>query len=212
MALAPRNISPLARGDRRHQHLQGPHPRAAGGNDAPSTLGNFVELAQKGFTTAGSSTAMCPAFIQGGCPNTRARRSLEQAAGRARAWPSVHRTGNLAIDQGGGPPPTRTTPSRGRRAAMAGLHGSQPAGSQFGPCLGPQHNLDPAILRFGPEFHRGQGRHRPACAPAMSSSPSSSRTLRDSFAPPRRRADARSRPCSASPQPGAPGQALNAHR
>ena len=71
------------------------------GNDAPIHVGNFVELAQKGFYDGLKFHRYVPGFvIQGGCPNTREATPEQVAAGRRRAWPPRHRQPGL-LHQGG---------------------------------------------------------------------------------------------------------------
>ena len=54
------------------------------GEDAPIHVGNFVELAQKGFYDGLKFHRYVPGFvIQGGCPNTREATPEQVAAGRA---------------------------------------------------------------------------------------------------------------------------------
>ena len=54
------------------------------GADAPIHVGNFVELAQKGFYDGLKFHRYVPGFvIQGGCPNTREATPEQVAAGRA---------------------------------------------------------------------------------------------------------------------------------
>ena len=51
---------------------KGPIRVQLAGNDAPIHVGNFVELAQKGFYDGLKFHRYVPGFvIQGGCPNTR---------------------------------------------------------------------------------------------------------------------------------------------
>ena len=63
---------------------KGPIRVQLAGNDAPIHVGNFVELAQKGFYDGLKFHRYVPGFvIQGGCPNTREATPEQVAAGRA---------------------------------------------------------------------------------------------------------------------------------
>jgi peptidyl-prolyl cis-trans isomerase B (cyclophilin B) len=119
------------------------------GNDAPLHVGNFVELALKGFYNGLNFHRHVPGFvIQGGCPNTRELTAEEVRAGRPGA---------------GGPPGTggpghnikgewRTNPNNSHNdgtLAMARSSAPDSAGSQFYFCLGPQHELDANYTVFG---------------------------------------------------------------
>ena len=54
------------------------------GEDAPIHVGNFVELAQKGFYDGLKFHRYVPGFvIQGGCPNTREMSAADVAAGKS---------------------------------------------------------------------------------------------------------------------------------
>ena len=102
------------------------------GADAPIHVGNFVELAQKGFYDGLKFHRYVPGFvIQGGCPNTR------------------FGTGNpgYSIQE-----EYTTNPNNQHEdgaLAMARSMDPNSAGSQFYLCLGPQHNLDSGYTVFG---------------------------------------------------------------
>ena len=119
------------------------------GNDAPIHVGNFVELARKGFYDNLKFHRYVPNFvIQGGCPPTRATsipiRLLPLPATRlpdwARAVPAIPSSRNT--------PPTPNSHEDGA-LAMARSMNPDSAGSQFYLCLGPQHNLDSGYTVFG---------------------------------------------------------------
>ncbi|WP_165246904.1 peptidylprolyl isomerase [Adlercreutzia sp. ZJ141] len=119
------------------------------GKDAPIHVGNFVELAQKGFYDNLKFHRYVPNFvIQGGCPNTRDLTPEEV----------VRNAGNPFAGLGtGGPGYTikqeyTTNPNnRHEDGALAMARSQQPdsAGSQFYLCLGTQHFLDPNYTVFG---------------------------------------------------------------
>ena len=119
------------------------------GKDAPIHVGNFVELARKGYYDNLKFHRYVPGFvIQGGCPNTR-EMTPEQVA-RGEAGPFGH--------PGTGGPGYRirqeftTNPHNSHEdGALAMARSSDPnsAGSQFYFCLGPQHGLDSGYTVFG---------------------------------------------------------------
>ena len=119
------------------------------GTDAPIHVGNFVELAQKGFYDNLKFHRHVPGFvIQGGCPNTRDLDSDQVVAA----------AGNPFAGLGtGGPGYTikeeySTNPNNQHNdgaLAMARSQMPDSAGSQFYLCLGAQHMLDPNYTVFG---------------------------------------------------------------
>ena len=119
------------------------------GKDAPIHVGNFVELAQKGFYDNLKFHRYVPGFvIQGGCPNTRDLDSEQVKAAE----------GNPAVGLGtGGPGYTikqeyTTNPNNTHldgTLAMARSQAPDSAGSQFYLCLGPQPFLDSGYTVFG---------------------------------------------------------------
>ena len=119
------------------------------GIDAPIHVGNFVELAQKGFYDNLKFHRYVPGFvIQGGCPNTRDLDSDQVVAA----------AGNPFAGLGtGGPGYTikeeySTNPNNVHNdgaLAMARSQMPDSAGSQFYLCLGAQHMLDPNYTVFG---------------------------------------------------------------
>lgn len=119
------------------------------GNDAPIHVGNFVELAQKGFYDGLKFHRYVPGFvIQGGCPNTREATPEQVAAGRAPGF-APFGTGNpgYSIKE-----EYTTNPHNSHEdgaLAMARSMDPNSAGSQFYLCLGPQHNLDSGYTVFG---------------------------------------------------------------
>ncbi len=119
------------------------------GSDAPIHVGNFVELATKGFYDNLKFHRYVPGFvIQGGCPNTRDLDSDQVIAA----------AGNPMMGLGtGGPGYTikeeySTNPNNKHNdgaLAMARSQMPNSAGSQFYLCLGAQHMLDPNYTVFG---------------------------------------------------------------
>lgn len=119
------------------------------GNDAPIHVGNFVELARKGFYDNLKFHRFVPGFvIQGGCPNTRDLTPEEV----------VEKAGNPFAGLGTGGPgysikeEFTTNPNNSHEdgaLAMARSMDPNSAGSQFYLCLGPQHNLDSGYTVFG---------------------------------------------------------------
>ena len=79
------------------------------GKDAPIHVGNFVELAQKGFYDNLKFHRYVPGFvIQGGCPNTRDSTPIRCV--RRKAIPSqASARAVLATPSSRSTPPTRTT-------------------------------------------------------------------------------------------------------
>ncbi len=119
------------------------------GNDAPIHVGNFVELAQKGFYDDLKFHRSVPGFvIQGGCPNTR---DLDSEQVKAAEGTPVARLGT------GGPGYTiheeyTTNPNNKHldgTLAMARSQDPNSAGSQFYLCLGAQPFLDSGYTVFG---------------------------------------------------------------
>ena len=119
------------------------------GNDAPIHVGNFVELAQKGFYDDLKFHRYVPGFvIQGGCPNTR---DLDSEQVKAAEGNPFARLGT------GGPGYTiheeyTTNPNNKHldgTLAMARSQDPNSAGSQFYLCLGAQPFLDSGYTVFG---------------------------------------------------------------
>lgn len=119
------------------------------GNDAPIHVGNFVELAQKGFYNDLKFHRYVPNFvIQGGDPNTRELDTDQVIAAADNPF------GGLGT---GGPGYTikqeyTTNPHNSHEdgaLAMARSQAPDSAGSQFYLCLGAQHFLDPNYTVFG---------------------------------------------------------------
>ena len=119
------------------------------GKDAPIHVGNFVELARKGFYDDLKFHRYVPGFvIQGGCPNTR---PLDSEQVKAAEGNPLARLGT------GGPGYTikqeyTTNPHNSHddgALAMARSQMPDSAGSQFYLCLGPQHGLDSGYTVFG---------------------------------------------------------------
>lgn len=101
------------------------------GEDAPIHVGNFVELAQKGFYDGLNFHRYVPGFvIQGGCPlGTGTGNPGYSIKGEWKTNPNnKHEDGTLA---------------------MARSQMPDSAGSQFYFCLGPQHMLDGDYTVFG---------------------------------------------------------------
>ena len=115
------------------------------GNDAPIHVGNFVELAQKGFYDNLKFHRYVPGFvIQGGCPNTR---ELDSEQVKAAEGNPFARLGT------GGPGYTiheeYNTKHLDGTLAMARSQDPNSAGSQFYLCLGAQPFLDSGYTVFG---------------------------------------------------------------
>lgn len=119
------------------------------GDDAPIHVGNFVELAQKGFYDDLKFHRYVPGFvIQGGCPNTRDLDSEQVKAAEGNPF------ARLGI---GGPGYTiheeyTTNPNNKHldgTLAMARSQDPNSAGSQFYLCLGAQPFLDSGYTVFG---------------------------------------------------------------
>ena len=119
------------------------------GEDAPIHVGNFVELANKGFYNGLKFHRYVPGFvIQGGCPNTRDM-TPEQVARGERGPQGQPGTGGPGYQiKGEG----RTNPHNEHNdgtLAMARSSAPDSAGSQFYFCLGPQPFLDSDYTVFG---------------------------------------------------------------
>ena len=119
------------------------------GLDAPIHVGNFIELAEKGFYDNLKFHRYVPNFvIQGGCPNTKNLTPAQVIRGGIDPW---HRPGT------GGPGYSiheeyTTNPNNKHEdgaLAMARSQDPNSAGSQFYFCLGAQHFLDPNYTVFG---------------------------------------------------------------
>ncbi len=119
------------------------------GHGAPIHVGNFVELAQKGFYDNLKFHRYVPGFvIQGGCPHTRSMTQQEVALGRP---------GKTGMPGTGGPgynikAEYRTNPNNKHldcALAMARSQMPDSAGSQFYLCLGAQPMLNRDYTVFG---------------------------------------------------------------
>lgn len=118
------------------------------GIDAPMHVGNFVELATKGFYNGLRFHRYVPDFvIQGGCPNTRGL-TAEQLASDNYSGPRAGTGGpGYSIRQ-----EFTTNPNNVHNdgtLAMARSQNPDSAGSQFYFCLGPQPFLDSGYTVFG---------------------------------------------------------------
>ncbi|MCL1798298.1 MAG: peptidylprolyl isomerase [Eggerthellaceae bacterium] len=119
------------------------------GKDAPIHVGNFVELAQKGFYDDLKFHRHVPGFvIQGGCPNTRDL-TPDQVVEKAQSPYGGLGTGNpgYSIKE-----EYSTNPNNKHldgTLAMARSQDPHSAGSQFYLCLGPQPMLDSGYTVFG---------------------------------------------------------------
>ena len=119
------------------------------GNDAPIHVGNFVELAQKGFYDNLKFHRYVEDFvIQGCCPNTRPLDSAQvaEAAGNPFAGLGTGGPGYTIKEE------FTTNPNNSHEdgaLAMARSQHPDSAGSQFYFCLGAQHFLDPNYTVFG---------------------------------------------------------------
>ena len=117
------------------------------GLDAPIHVGNFVELANKGFYNGLKFHRLEPGFVvQGGCPNTRDMTPEEVISGRGYPPPG---TGNPGYSIKG---EWRTNPNNRHKdgtLAMARSSAPDSAGSQFYFCLGEQSFLDANYTVFG---------------------------------------------------------------
>lgn len=112
MALYTPSISPTARKSPSIKTSKGDIRVQLAGDDAPIHVGNFVELARKGFYDNLKFHRYVPGFvIQGGCPNTRdldSAQVIEAAGNRGLALARVVR----ATASSRSTPPTRTTPTK----------------------------------------------------------------------------------------------------
>ena len=117
------------------------------GADAPIHVGNFVELAQKGFYDGLKFHRYVPGFvIQGGCPNTRAYSGEEVAKGMPGAGFGTGNPGYSIHEE------FTTNPNNKHQdgtLAMARSQNPNSAGSQFYFCLGAQPMLDDGYTVFG---------------------------------------------------------------
>ena len=119
------------------------------GEDAPIHVGNFVELAQKGFYDGLKFHRYVPGFVvQGGCPNTRDFTG-EQVAEMVAQKRGSFGTGNpgYSIKE-----EFTTNPHNEHNdgtLAMARSSNPNSAGSQFYFCLGAQPMLDDGYTVFG---------------------------------------------------------------
>jgi len=128
---------------------KGPIKVQLAGKDAPIHVGNFVELAQKGFYDGLKFHRHVPGFvIQGGCPTTRDLTSEEVVEKAASPFGGLG-TGNpgYTIKE-----EYSTNPNNKHldgALAMARSQDPNSAGSQFYLCLGPQPALDSGYTVFG---------------------------------------------------------------
>jgi len=117
------------------------------GKDAPIHVGNFVELAQKGFYDGLKFHRYEPDFvIQGGCPHTRDLTPEQVVAGNTFPPPG---TGNPGYSIKGEWTVNPHNKHLDGTLAMARSQHPDSAGSQFYFCLGPQGFLDANYTVFG---------------------------------------------------------------
>lgn len=119
------------------------------GKNAPIHVGNFVELARKGFYDGLKFHRYVENFvIQGGDPNTRGitRDDVVHMAGSGRSMLGTGGPGYSIKEE------YTSNPNNSHidgALAMARSANPNSAGSQFYFCLGPQHFLDPNYTVFG---------------------------------------------------------------
>lgn len=119
------------------------------GNDAPIHVGNFVELAQKGFYDNLKFHRYVPGFvIQGGCPNTRELDSEQIKAAEGNPFARLG-TGGPVTPFTKSTPPTPITSILTALWLWARSQDPNSAGSQFYLCLGAQPFLDSGYTVFG---------------------------------------------------------------
>ena len=119
------------------------------GEDAPIHVGNFVELAQKGFYDGLKFHRYEPGFvIQGGCPYTRDMTPEDVAAGKygPKGRPG---TGGPGYGIKGEWTTNPHNEHKDGTLAMARAMAPDSAGSQFYFCLGDQPFLDSNYTVFG---------------------------------------------------------------
>ena len=119
------------------------------GADAPIHVGNFVELAKKGFYDNLKFHRYVPGFvIQGGCPNTRdlTPEEVVEKAGKPFSGLGTGGPGYSIKEEF-----TTNPHNEHKDGALAMARSADPnsAGSQFYFCLGPQHGLDSGYTVFG---------------------------------------------------------------
>ena len=118
------------------------------GKDAPIHVGNFVELANKGFYDGLKFHRYVPNFvIQGGCPNTR-NLTAEQLAYGKYDGPQAG-TGGPGYSIKEEYSTNLNNKHLDGTLAMARSQNPNSAGSQFYFCLGPQPFLDNDYTVFG---------------------------------------------------------------
>lgn len=119
------------------------------GKDAPIHVGNFVELAQKGFYDDLKFHRYVPGFvIQGGCPNTRELDSDQVIAAADNPFAGLGTGGPGYCIKA----EYATNPNNKHldgTLAMARSQNPDSAGSQFYFCLGAQPFLDSGYTVFG---------------------------------------------------------------
>ena len=117
------------------------------GKDAPIHVGNFVELARKGFYDNLKFHRYVPGFvIQGGCPTTRDL-TPEQVINEGMRYRCGTGNPGYSIKE-----EFTTNPNNEHNdgtLAMARSSAPNSAGSQFYFCLGAQHALDSGYTVFG---------------------------------------------------------------
>ena len=128
---------------------KGPIRVKLAGKDAPIHVGNFVELAQKGFYDDLKFHRHVPGFvIQGGCPNTR-EYSSEDVKKKASSPFSRFGTGDAGYKIKQEYSTNKNNKHKDGALAMARSQNPDSAGSQFYLCLGPQPSLDSGYTVFG---------------------------------------------------------------
>lgn len=128
---------------------KGPIRVQLAGKDAPIHVGNFIELAQKGFYDDLKFHRHVPGFvIQGGCPNTRDLSSEEVAKKAGSPFGGLGTGGpGYSIKEEFSVNPNNK--HLDGTLAMARSQDPNSAGSQFYLCLGPQSSLDSGYTVFG---------------------------------------------------------------
>jgi peptidyl-prolyl cis-trans isomerase B (cyclophilin B) len=120
------------------------------GNDAPIHVGNFIELAQKGFYSGLKFHRYEPGFvIQGGCPNSRDYSADELARDMRDPVRGMPGTGNPGYSIKGEWTVNPNNKHKDGTLAMARSQMPDSAGSQFYFCLGAQPFLDSGYTVFG---------------------------------------------------------------